>query len=284
MPRWSSCASRSALEDSRDAEHGDHRRPRRSRSRARTAPPARRVRRPSAPVRRTSAAVSRRAQGRRAWRSPRLPAPRRGRLAASGLAGARTVARPPVAHLDAARERGGDRGVVRDRHDRRARRVQLLQQREDVRAGAGVQVAGGLVGEQDRGAADQRAGDRDALALAARELRRRVASTGAPARPPRAPRAPAPAARPARRRRRAARSRRCRARSSRRAGRTAGTRTRSSAPAARPARARPAPRCSRPPRAPRPTTAARACPSRAAASTCPSRTGRRSRPPRPRAP
>ena len=110
---------------------------------------ARRVRRPSAPVRSTSAAVM------------RAPA-------------------PPSRDLHAAGERVGDRMVVRDRHDRRARRVQLLQQREDVRAGAGVQVAGGLVGEQDRRAADQRPGDRHALALAARELRRRVRRAGAP--------------------------------------------------------------------------------------------------------
>ena len=142
-----------------------------------------------------------------------------------------------------------------------------------LRAGARVEVAGRLVGEQDRGPPDERPRDRHPLALAARELRRRVRE---PVRQPdgvqrlarpRPPRAPAP------RRCRAARSRRCRARSSRRAGRTAGRRTRSRAPAAPPARARPASRCPGRRRAPRPRSAAPASPSRAAASTCPSPDG-----------
>ena len=99
-----------------------------------------------------------------------------------------------------------------------------------------VEVAGRLVGEQDRRAPDERPRDRHALALAARELGRRVASSRCDeadrverlARP-RPPLGLAP------RRCRAARSRRCRARSSRRAGRTAGRRSRSRAPAAPPA-------------------------------------------------
>ena len=41
-------------------------------------------------------------------------------------------------------------------------------------AGARVEVAGRLVGEHDRRSPEQRAGDRHALALAARQLRRGV--------------------------------------------------------------------------------------------------------------
>ena len=50
------------------------------------------------------------------------------------------------------------------------RRVQLVEEPDDLLAGGRVEVAGGLVGEQDRRLADQRAGDRDALPLAAGEL------------------------------------------------------------------------------------------------------------------
>ena len=88
------------------------------------------------------------------------------------------------------------------------------------------------------GPPDERPRDRHPLALAAGQLRRRcVEPVLEPDRVQRLARPRAPLARRARRRR-AARSRRCRARSSRRAGRTAGTRTRSRARAAPPARAR----------------------------------------------
>ena len=109
----------------------------------------------------------------------------------------------PSRSVDRARgKRGGDLVVVGDHDDRRAGRVQLVQQREDVLAGAAVEVAGRLVGEHDRRPPEQRAGDRDPLALAARQLRRARASSRCPrptrssasraARPPLAP-APAPA-------------------------------------------------------------------------------------------
>ena len=49
--------------------------------------------------------------------------------------------------------------------------------------GARVEVAGRLVGEQQRRAVDQRPGDRDALLLPAGELRRLVVACGRPARP-----------------------------------------------------------------------------------------------------
>ena len=48
--------------------------------------------------------------------------------------------------------------------------MQILHQRQDVGAGLRVEVAGRLVGQQDRRIHGQRARDRDALALAAREL------------------------------------------------------------------------------------------------------------------
>ena len=48
--------------------------------------------------------------------------------------------------------------------------MQVADQREDLVAGARVEVAGRLVGEQDRRIDRQRARDRDALALAARQL------------------------------------------------------------------------------------------------------------------
>ena len=53
--------------------------------------------------------------------------------------------------------------------------VEPLEQRHDLDAGLRVEVAGRLVGEQDRRVVHERAGDRDALALTARELVRLVA-------------------------------------------------------------------------------------------------------------
>src|SRR5206468_3094575 len=63
-------------------------------------------------------------------------------------------------------------GIVRDHADRRAATVQRPQQVHDRLAVAGVQVPRGLVGEQDRGIAYDRARDRDALLLAPGELHR----------------------------------------------------------------------------------------------------------------
>ena len=53
--------------------------------------------------------------------------------------------------------------------------LQAAQQVEDRRAGGGVQRAGRLVGQHQRGLVDQRPGDRDPLAFAAGELVRPVA-------------------------------------------------------------------------------------------------------------
>jgi hypothetical protein len=59
---------------------------------------------------------------------------------------------------------------VGDDHHRRPLAVELAQQRQDLGARARVEVAGRLVGEDDRRPGDHRASDRHALALPAREL------------------------------------------------------------------------------------------------------------------
>ena len=69
---------------------------------------------------------------------------------------------------------GGDVGFVRDEHDGVARFVQALEERHDLDAGLRVEVAGRLVGEQDRRVVDERARDRHALTLAAGQLVRPV--------------------------------------------------------------------------------------------------------------
>ena len=157
---------------------------------------------------------------------------------------------------------GGDLGVVGDEHDRPSARVELAEDGQHVGAGAAVEVAGRLVGEDERRLGDERPGDGDTLLLAAATAR---SARGRPGRPDRA--APAPPVRAlgplARGRRpgRAAASRRCRARSSAAAGCTTGRRSRWSGcggaparrrrgrrPACRPARRRPAVGRSRQPR------------------------------------
>ena len=64
-----------------------------------------------------------------------------------------------------------DVGVVRDHEDRVARAVQLAEKFHDDGFVGFVEIAGGLVGEDQLGLIDQGAGDRDALLLAAGELR-----------------------------------------------------------------------------------------------------------------
>ena len=65
--------------------------------------------------------------------------------------------------------------VVRDHDDRLAELVlELAQQAEDVLGVARVEVAGGLVGDDEIGIGDDGARDGDALLLAARERARRV--------------------------------------------------------------------------------------------------------------
>src|SRR6478735_8363591 len=60
--------------------------------------------------------------------------------------------------------------LVRDQDDGVALGVQVAEHRHDLLPGGGVEVAGGFVGQDDRGLAHQRARDRDALALAAGQL------------------------------------------------------------------------------------------------------------------
>src|SRR4051812_9062385 len=82
-----------------------------------------------------------------------------------------------VGHEDDAVGPGGGRRVMGDHHERAAALVDRApQQLEDRAAGAAVEGAGRLVGEDHVGLADQRAGDRHALLLAAGELGGTVAS------------------------------------------------------------------------------------------------------------
>ena len=71
--------------------------------------------------------------------------------------------------LDLALRHGGDREVVRDDDDRVALAVEVGEELEDLVAGLRVERARGLVGEQQRRPVGERAGDRDALPLAAGE-------------------------------------------------------------------------------------------------------------------
>ena len=126
--------------------------------------------------------------------------------------------RPAVADGDRAMGVGGDVGLVGDEDDGVAGLVETREHAHDFDAGLRVEVAGRLVGEQDRRVVHQRARDGDALALTARQLVRPVRrarrqldflqSAPAPA-----PGAPSPA-----RRRKSTAARRCAARSPSAAG------------------------------------------------------------------
>ena len=75
--------------------------------------------------------------------------------------------------------------VVRDEHQGRAAvALQREEQVDDLPAGGLVEIAGRLVGHQNRRVRRQRAGDRDALLLAAGELRRDNAAACRRGRPP----------------------------------------------------------------------------------------------------
>ncbi len=77
---------------------------------------------------------------------------------------------PPVAEAHHALGLRGDVGLVGDQHDGAPFGVEVGEDREHVLGRVGVEVAGRLVGEDQRGVGDDRAGDRDALLLAAGEL------------------------------------------------------------------------------------------------------------------
>ena len=80
----------------------------------------------------------------------------------------------PVAERDDAPGVLGDVRLVRDEDDRLPLVVQLLEDRHDLLGGLRVEVSRRLVGEEDRRIVHEAPRDRDALLLAARELRRRV--------------------------------------------------------------------------------------------------------------
>ena len=92
-------------------------------------------------------------------------------------------------------QRAAERGVMGDQNQRGAALgVAGEQQIDDLPAGGLVEIAGRLVGDQDRRAGRQRAGERHALLLAARQLGRIMAAAARQARPPQARRARARAA------------------------------------------------------------------------------------------
>src|SRR5262249_11202334 len=76
----------------------------------------------------------------------------------------------PVLHDEDAGGELRDVGFVRHQDDGDAGAAQLLEESHDLEAGARVEVAGRLVGQDDLGRGDERARDGDALLLAAREL------------------------------------------------------------------------------------------------------------------
>src|SRR4051812_4163718 len=111
---------------------------------------------------------------------PRIVSPERSLLAATPASAMRRISGPLIAHHQAVTE--ADRAprprrdvlLVGDDHDRPAGFVEVLEDVEHLRRGVRVEVAGRLVGEDDRRVGDDRAGDRDPLLLAAGELGRLV--------------------------------------------------------------------------------------------------------------
>jgi len=76
-----------------------------------------------------------------------------------------------VAHAEQDRRQRGDVAIVCDEDEGLAvGRDDVAEKGEDLAAGVGVEVPGRLVGEEDAWSVGERARDRDALLLAAREL------------------------------------------------------------------------------------------------------------------
>jgi hypothetical protein len=74
---------------------------------------------------------------------------------------------------------GGEGGVVGDQNGGEAVvLLEVLNEAEDVSSGAGVEIAGGFVGQEERGFGDEGAGEDDALLLAAGEFAGTVAGAG----------------------------------------------------------------------------------------------------------
>ena len=75
----------------------------------------------------------------------------------------------------------GDVGLMGNEDDGVSLGMELIEEGHDLVAGFGIEVAGGLVGEDDGGAVDEGAGNGDALALATGELVGLVHHAGAEA-------------------------------------------------------------------------------------------------------
>ncbi len=86
-----------------------------------------------------------------------------------------------VVEGDAAAGERGHFGVVGDHDDGVAFAVEAAEEIDDDALVGGVEVSGGLVGEQDGRVIDEGAGDADALLLSAGELAGEVAGAGAEA-------------------------------------------------------------------------------------------------------
>ena len=108
-----------------------------------------------------------RACGRSAWRS----ACTMSRPIAAAKASVSSSPGSMTATTDRSRAAAGDAHVVRDdHHGGTEARLQIANELQDLGAGMRVEVARGLVGQQDWRIHRQRAGDRDALPLAAAQL------------------------------------------------------------------------------------------------------------------
>ena len=80
----------------------------------------------------------------------------------------------PVPDPDHPARMRGDLVLMRDQHDRPPLLAEALEQRQHLGPRGRVEVPGRLVGEDQRRIGDERAGDGDALLLAARQLRGQV--------------------------------------------------------------------------------------------------------------
>ena len=130
----------------------------------------------TASVEAISRAACARIWARRTVRTSQAPSPRE--RVEHGLRGRgdQLAGEPAVGEQHDAVGVGGGGRVVGDHDDRLAGLLHAgAQQAEHLRAGARVEVAGGLVGEDDVGPGQQGAGDRDPLLLAAGQLVRAVA-------------------------------------------------------------------------------------------------------------
>src|ERR1035437_1263396 len=77
-----------------------------------------------------------------------------------------------VAPTDGAARAFSHRRIVGDENQRFALGVQFIEHLHDFHAGGGIEIAGGLVGQNHERIVDQRAGDGDALLLAAGKFKR----------------------------------------------------------------------------------------------------------------